>query len=359
MAVLISPAIAKKKHAKAQPKYFILDVSLGLTYDDNILRYSDADLDLYGSDIQPAKFAIESENDWIVTPQIRPRLEHRFIGGQQASLTLGYDYFGYIKNDIRRYSRFSISAQHYFSKKGYAQLSYGYIPKYYYRNLYYGGDSLAADLYLPAKFSKNTLRAEVGYDFTKEIKGSVSYQYLKKSYNHEFNYRDLSLNGFAVDGVWRAMKILKVWAGYNYENAKAKGADMADTLPDYSYIAWDVTAGVRHYMNIWPQLKPEVYTSVQFRHTTYQSSKVPRLFNTVHAYQYGRSDNNYQLRLGAACQIPYKLRLELDYTFSLKRASLPDIYPNPFWNITQSTNELERKLNYSANTITLRVSRQF
>jgi hypothetical protein len=357
---LASPVAAKKKVVpKPPPRYFILDVSLGLTYDDNIIRYSDADLDLFNADVQPGKFAIGSKSDWIVTPQIHPRLQSRLLGGQPASITFGYDYYGYIKNDIRRYSRFTVSGQHYFSSKGYAQLTYGYIPKYYYRNLFYGNDPLGNDIYLPAKFSKNAIQAEVGYDITRTIKGAVRYQYLNKSYNSVFNFRNLNLNGFAVDAIWRALKPLKIWAGYNYENARAKGADLANKIPDYSYIAWDATLGVRHYLAIWPSLKPEIYSSFQYRLIDYQTTKVPGLLNTVHVYQYGRSDHNYQLHLGTGCRIPYQMRLDADYALTIKRVSLPDIYPNPYWNILQTTGELEHLLNYTANTISLKISRQF
>ncbi len=104
-----TPVLAKKK-ARAKPKApvknFVLDVSLTTSYDDNILRYSDADLGLFGSDSLPSKFAIESKNDWIFRPQISPRFQGRLIGHQPAYVRLIYDYFGYVKNDVRRYSRF-------------------------------------------------------------------------------------------------------------------------------------------------------------------------------------------------------------------------------------------------------------
>ncbi len=359
-AFIVSPAEAakKKKRIKAPVKTFILDVTLGITYDDNIIRYSDADLDLYSFDAIPSKFSIESKSDWIIAPQIRPRIQGKLLGNQPATLTLGYDYFGYIRNDIRRYSRFLIELRQDFSSRGYAQVSYGYIPKYYYRNLFIRHDTIGGDIYEPANFSKNTVGVEIGYDITKTIKGSVAYRFLNKSYDQIFDYRDLTLNGFEIDGIWRASKPLKFWGIYGYENAKAKGADRPDSVLDLSYIAWDLTFGVRHYASFMPRLKPEFYTSFQYRRIMYQSDKPPAMFGR-NAFQYARNDNNYLLHLGAGCQIAYKIRLDADYAFTTKKSSLPDIYPNPYLSIPQTTQQLEQMLNYSANTISLKFSRQF
>jgi hypothetical protein len=358
-AILVSPALAKKKHkVKAPPKYLTFDVSLGITYDDNIIRYSEADLDLFSADTIPSKFSIETKNDWILTPQIRARLQNKLFGNQSSSVTIGYDYFGYIRNDIRRYSRFSIEARQGFHSKGYVQLTYGYVPKYYYRNLFYLHDPLGGDLYMPANFAKNSFQAEIGYDFTRTFKADIGYQFVDKSYNHEFTYRNLTLNGFNTNGIWRPVKILKIWGGYDYENANANGANMPDTVLDVSYDSWGFTLGVRHYATFLPKLKAELYTTFQFQYVLYQSNKLPDIRGR-HTFQYGRTDNNFITHFGIACQIPYQLHLEADYGLFIKKASLPDIYPNLYIRIPQTTAELEKKLNYNANAVTLRVSRQF
>jgi hypothetical protein len=355
---LVSSALAKKKTKVKAIKYLTFDVSLGITYDDNIIRYSEADLDLFSADSIPSKFSIESKSDWILTPQVRARLQNKLFGNQFSSITLGYDYFGYVRNDVRRYSRFSIEARQGFLTKGYVQLTYGYVPDYYYRNLFYLHDPLGGDLYMPAKFTKNTVLAEIGYDITKTFKADIGYQFVDKSYNHEFTYRNLSLNGFDINGVWRPLNILKFWGGYDFVNANTDGANMPDSVLDLSYDSWGILVGARHYATFMPKLKPEFYATFQLLHVIYQSNRPPDLRGR-HIFQFGRSDNNYITHFGAACRIPYRLRLEADYGFFIKKASLPDIYPNLLINIPQTTSELERKLNYNANAVTLRISRQF
>jgi hypothetical protein len=353
-----SPASAKKKTKVKPTKYLTFDVSLGIIYDDNIIRYSEADLDLFSADSIPSKFSIESKSDWILTPQVRARLQNKLFGNQFSSITLGYDYFGYVRNDIRRYSRFSIAARQDFLSKGYVQLTFGYVPDYYYRNLFYLHDPLGGDLYMPAKFNKNSVLAEIGYDITKTIKADIGYQFVDKSYNREFTYRNLSLNGFNINGVWRPLNILKFWGGYDFENANTDGANMPDSVLDLSYDSWGILFGVRHYASFMPNLKPEFYATFQLQHIAYQSNRPPDLRGR-HIFQYGRTDNNYIAHIGAACRIIHQLHLETDYGFFTKKVSLPDIYPNLLINIPQTTSELEQKLNYNANAVTLRISRLF
>jgi hypothetical protein len=358
-----SPASAKKKtrsKAKVHPKYFVLDASLSISYDDNIIRYSDPDLDLLSNDLRPAKFAIESKQDWIVTPRIRPRLQGTLMGSRPAWLELGYNYYGYVKNDVRRYSRFSAEIGQYFSAKGYAQLGFSYIPDYYYRNLFIGADTAYDAPYLPANFSKSAFGAEVGYNLTRSLKLDVGYDYQHKSFDDLFSFRDLNLNGFGADAIWKALRRLKLWSFFDYEFARTKAFDLPDTstTPDYSYNAWDLTFGARHYSALWPKLRPELVATFQFRRIEYQTNKLPDIRGN-NLYLFGRADNNYEMHLGTAWRILYQMRLEVDYVYLMKRASLPDMYPDPYLNITQTTGELEKKLNYSANIVSLRISRQF
>ncbi len=229
------------------------------------------------------------------------------------------------------------------------------MPRYYYRNLFVGVDSLFIAQYSPAKFSKNAFGAELGYDVTRTLKAGVTYQYQHKSFNQVFNYRDLNLNGFRADAIWRVSKPFKLWSIFDYENARAKGADMPDTVLDYSYNAWDITFGVRHYAAWLPKLKPELYTSFQFRRIDYQSDRLPDIFGR-NVYQFGRSDNNYQIRVGTDWKIFYDIRFGADYAFNMKRASLPNYPAGP---ISQTTSELVKKLNYTANTITFQFQREF
>lgn len=341
-----APAQAGKKKKPRGKSYaqkrITIETDLGFIYNDNILGYSDADLDLYNADSLQEKFAIESKGDWIITPSVRPRISSDLLWGRNSTLGLAFDYYFYVKNDVRRYSRFTIDGRHDLSDRFYLALAYNYIPDYYYRNQFYGGAPGIPAGYLKAAFAKQSLTAEIGFDIVKTLKGNVSYSYQHKAFNKEFNYRDLNVNGFQIQAIWRPLGPLKLWAIYGYENAAANGADMAPNVIDVSYQAWDVTLGTRYYSRWLGGLKPQFFGTFELRNIKYQTDRYRDLF------RYGREDNNYRARVGAAWRLPHDLAGEISYSFSQKRSGIPA--PNQ---------ALEERLDYKVNVYTLRISRDF
>jgi hypothetical protein len=354
LLTLPSQADAKRKvkHKKSKTiKYLYLDASLGISYDDNVINYSDADLNLFSNDSLQGKFAIQSKDDWIIVPQIRPRLKASFLGGQTAWVSLGFDYYNYIQNDVLRYERITLEGRQYYSSKGYGQLTYSYIPNYYYRNYTVGRDQYGFDIFHEAKYSKHSVALETGYDFTRLISGTVIYNYQHRSFNKEFNFRSTNLNGIDLQGMWKVLPMVRIWAYYGYESSRAKGADMPDTIVDVSYDAWDITFGARYYAPFLKKYSPELFSAFQFRNIKYQSDR------PLDAYRLGRKDNNYLLRIGVACRIHHDFQAELTYSYLQKKAQLPDLYPNG--NVRETTSQLENELNYKSNIILLRFSRTF
>ena len=336
----------KKPRRKSKPKtekVFYFDLGLDISYDDNVINYSDADLDLFGSDSLSGKFAIESKDDWILIPRIHPGLKTKFIGGQEAIFEAGFDYYGFVQDDVKRYSRLSISGRQYISKKLYGELSYYFIPDYYYRNYTtIPGDTSS---YKEAKFSKHSVALEAGYEIVRNLNGRVKYTYQHKSFNKDFNFRNTNLNGIDIEGIYRLKWPFRVWAIYGYEDSKADGADMAETFIDASYHAWDITFGARYFSSLLPKYKPEIFASLQNRFIKYQTDRL----NDI--YRVGRDDHNILARLGTTWRLPYRIGMTAEYVFSKKDASLPNIYTN--------TSALEDLLNYTSNSITMRFSRQF
>jgi hypothetical protein len=127
---------------------------------------------------------------------------------------------------------------------------------------------------------------------------------------------------------------------------------MADDFLDVSYDSWNVIFGARHYMSILPKIGPELYGSIEARTTKYQTNRYRQI------YYLGREDINYLDRAGLSFGLPYQVGGALEYAFAQKDASLPDIYPIA-GRVLQTTSELENRLNYESNSITLRFTRQF
>ncbi len=326
----------KKKSSKSRRQQILFfDVRLELTYDDNIINYSDADLDLYGDDARPDKFAIESKDDWSVTSRFESRLKGKFISGRTARLDLNFNNYFYVRNEVRRYQKYGLSARQYFIRGGYAEIEYSYIPDYYYRNQFYEGS------YIEANFSKHFLKAEVGLNLMPSLKGDVSYRFQSKTFNEEVKERDLAVNGVRLDAIWNASKKFKFWAYYGLERANARGADDPDPdVKDVSYDAWDITLGSRHYSPYLRKLSPQLVVSLQYREIRFQTTKYGDI------YRFGRRDSNYEFRIGTAWQLPYMIGLDIDYKLQAKR--LDPYYPS-----------VKSLLEYDSNSISFELKRRF
>lgn len=338
------PALAAKKKKRAKKSWFSEHVSirakLDISYDDNVINYSDDDLDLYEGDPQASKFAIDSKDDFAFIPDIWIRIKGNFIKGHTAWLEPNFRYYYYARNDIRRYSRLGVIGRHYVSRGTYGEVEYAYLPDYYYRNQYYI-DENGVGRYLEANFSKHYLKLEVGKDLTSKFKADVSYRYRYKSFDKEFSERDLNRHGFRVDGIWRANDKFKFWGYYGLERATARGADIEDlNVKDVSYDAWDITLGVRYYSSILGRFRPEFVSTFEYRQIKYQTTKYPDI------YRFGRKDNNYYVRVGIAGRLPARVRLEIDYNYVAKRTSA--LVPS-----------VEDLLEYDSNSVTFGLSRYF
>ena len=356
----------KKGSLKARSqKIFVINTDIGMAYDDNIIDYSEADLATFDSLATIEKFAgLKSKNDWILTPQIRPQIRGRFVGGQLASLAMEYDYYYYLRNSVRRYSKFVIEGKHYFIPTGYIQVTYSYVPNYFYRNEPTGIytsyiDSTATPPrrrlsanYDKAKFTKNQIAAEIGYDITKTLKGSAIYLYQHKSFNPVFKARDININRGEIDGIWKARPNLRLSADYGFERGRSKLSGTMDSL-DVSYDAWDITLGERYNLPVFSSYKPDVFGSIQFRRIIDQTS------NFGDVYRVGRKDNNYLLRVGTSLTVLYGVRTEISYVYVRKKASIPNLYPDPIRNIPLTVAEIERELDYTSNMISLRFTCDF
>lgn len=338
LALLVwSPASAQKRKKSAKPRsqqIFFLDVRLELTYDDNIINYSDADLDLYSDDARPDKFLIESEDDWIMTSRIESRFKGKFISGRTAWLDLNFNNYFYVRNEVRRYQKYGLSGRQYFMRGGYAEIEYSYIPDYYYRNLYNGA-------YIAASFSKHFLKAEVGLNLLPSLKGDISYRFQSKTFNEEVRERDLTVNGVRLDGIWKASKKFKFWVYYGLERAIARGADDPDPdIKDVSYDSWELTLGSRHYSPYLRKLKPQLVLSFQYKKIKFQTNKYRD------EYRFLRRDSNYEFRIGTAWQLPFTVRLDIDYKLQAKRTDL--YYPS-----------VKSLLEYDSNSISFELKRRF
>ncbi len=258
---------------------FDIDIEIQTIYDDNILNYSDSDLDQMDDPGAPDnKFAVESKDDVIINPEIDIVYKTKLL---KHSFHLGFktDYYYYNENDVKRHWRFETYFKRYFKRGTFFQGSVSYLPDYYYRNSFITGDG-----YHEAKFDKISLNARMVYRLFKSTSVSVNYTYSDKDFIEIFDERDIYEHEVGGTLVYRPVKLWKGWIGYEYSHAVGAGADNSSHTRDTSYDGNKFTLGSRFYLKGLGRKSFQIAGKVSYELVQFQTMKITDI------YRLGRED---------------------------------------------------------------------
>lgn len=283
---LFSPAAINAKNPT-----WDFNFSLGAGYDDNVLNYSDADLDRFDntSIVSLGKFGIESKNDFILSPKAGIVFKTKAL---KHSLHIGFDagYNIFTKNDIKNYGSFGTWFREYLRKGAYLQISGSYIPDYYYRNLFVTGGT-----YEKAKYDKIGLGAKFLTRLYRGFNGSASYRYENRDFNQLFNERDLKTNNFNVELIFQPKRLYKFWGGYEFSIARGAGRDNQSDRRDVSYDSFLFWLGSRVYFSGFGNKTMNIGAVVSYKNTLFQTDKLTQ----EDRYRFARKDDRWSITFSA------------------------------------------------------------
>jgi hypothetical protein len=296
--------------------------SLGAGYDDNVLNYSDADLDQFDSLAadSSAKFAIDSKDDYIISPRAEIILKTKAL---KHSLHIGFNagYNIFSKNDIKNYGSFGFWFREYLNKKAYCQLSGSYIPNYYYRNLF-----LSAGKYEKAHYDKFGLGAKFLTAIYRGFSGSVSYRYENRDFNRIFDERDLKTNNFSSELIYRSKQSFKCWGGYEFSIARAAGRNDFTDRRDVSYDAFLFWVGSRLYFKGINDKNMNAGAMVSYKNTLFQTDKLTH----EDRYRFGRKDDRWSITISVNHDLNKKATIGLLVNHVNNSVDLPAVDLKPF-----------------------------
>lgn len=320
----------------AESAEFDIDIQFRTIYDDNILNYSDADLELINDPSAPDnKFGIESKDDFIINPGLDV-VYKSIIAGHSLHLGLEADYYYYQKNDIKRYFRLKSYFRRYFMRGSYFQGSFLYLPDYYYRNSYASSEG-----YLEAEFDKISLTAKLALQMKKDIQVNAHYEYSNKDFISVFDERDLNQHDFGGDVIYRPVRLWKGWMSYTFSHAISAGADNPDYVRDTSFDSNLFTLGSRFYLKGVGRKGFQMAGRVSYKKVYYQTTKV----TSEDRYRLGREDNRWYFNLMIIHEITGALEAGLTYRHYLKKVDLPAEYLIEI--LESSSNSIYLTLEYS------------
>jgi len=326
--VLTMPAVGEPVYI-GKIRSWDFSFNLTTTYDDNILRYSDSDLDLMDDPTAPQnKYGIESKDDFIIIPEIDIVYKTRFTG---HSLHLGFKttYYYYVENDIKRHFRYQGRLRQYFQRGFYLQASLVYFPDYYYRNSY-----VSSQGYHEAKFDKIYGKFKLAVPIFDSFKSNLYYTYSIKDFNQLFDERDLTSHELEIEAIFRPVDYWKSWANYKFCTANSAGADNPDYPRDTSYDSFLFTLGLRFYLKSFSDKRMELAGRVSYKVVWFQTSKV----TTEDSYRLGRKDDRWTMNISVKQKVVDNFSIGLNLKKVKNLVDLPASY-------------LEKYLEYSSNSI--------
>jgi len=211
-----------------------LDLAVGLTslYDDNILQYSQTQLDVFESGLRPSHFSISSASDAVCSP-------YAVLGWEWdrgSGIRLRWSGNFHQRNATADNRSWSTSWHESFGRSGRLSLSYYALQDYYLRQLFDPDVSGGATQYRRAEFDLRVGSATWLLPVSDHTRVEVGYQYENRQYNQDFLERDSGLHLGRVSLGWRRLprhSALDLTAGYRDSNARAEdGDDAPGSVPD-------------------------------------------------------------------------------------------------------------------------------
>jgi hypothetical protein len=194
---------------------------LGATYDSNIFRYSDADVDDFLDGKRPDRFPSETLDDLRIEPGVELALVREEPGVRSTELRLGADARLTAVNTEKSFARLSASVRETRTGVLFVEAAYAAIPSYHLRELW---DEDAAE-YRPCDFRKHGVRLSAGSDRSLPVDVAGYVRYEDYGYGPGFVEYDAEAVTVAVRGTVRPASGLRLDAGYALRRLEARGYD--------------------------------------------------------------------------------------------------------------------------------------
>ncbi len=322
-------------YAQVSNRPWTLEVGLAISYDNNILKYSDKYIGRFTNSEDPGRFHIKSIDDAILRPSLR--VERDFDLFPRLSTTLGGEINQrvYLRNSIKNWMNIRFLVKQMLPERTSIQMMYSWTPEFYVRH-YRDEDWVDLYGYTPATFHQ--------YDFTKEDVGgliqhtlwtntrlAVSFSRARYFYNSHFTEYDSRNSVWGVEVSHPVLKNLRVSAGYQFTSSDATGIDqpgesknVADDS-DGSFDEDDYSAGITLKLNEPFGLPSSISVDGEYSRRVFTSTHYLDL-DPLHA---GRIDHDYGLQLRYAVQLS-QFTVAASYEWRYRDAETTAVVNEPY-----------------------------
>ncbi len=167
-------------------KFHSLRLQFTANYDDNILRYSDRDLDRFEQSSEYYPSMLSSYDDWKNEFRLKTYFRGPRLFGSRMRLYYFAKFAAYYRNPFKNYHNHTLYINQKLGKKLEAHFKYFYMPKFYLRE--YRDRDL--DRYESCDFENHQVRPAITYTILKKTDVTIRIEYEQIYYNKYFTEYD-------------------------------------------------------------------------------------------------------------------------------------------------------------------------
>lgn len=212
------------------------DVALGIIYDDNVARLSDATLKLFQDNIEPWRFAITNREDMIVDTQVQVAVSRPLLYGRPATLRARYERWDYLENTVKNNDEIQVRLRHNLRGSNYLDAGYTYAPDNYIKELGdrepYMSRTTTPYTYFPFYITRNAFDALYFHKINDWLRVIVLGGRVLRFYNQRFLENDLWEWNAGIEPEARYGRF-NFRLRYFYQTVEARGVDtVGETLEE-------------------------------------------------------------------------------------------------------------------------------
>lgn len=200
--------------------------SLGSTYDSNLFRYSDGDVDDFLDGERYERYPFDTLDELRLEPGVVLGFTREESGVRETEFRFSGKWFLAGSNGQKSFSRFRVALTETRTGVACLKLEYSAIPLYH---LKYVWDADASgdgeSMYRSCDFGKHSLLARAGSDHSLPVDLTVTWKIDSYGYEQDFVEYDSRATTFGLSGTWRPASGLRLDAGYALRMLVARGYD--------------------------------------------------------------------------------------------------------------------------------------
>lgn len=327
-----APKPSGARSPKKDPAYRLSGgFALRFEYDDNIIHYSDEDLEVFTTVPNIGKFSITQAGDWIVRPRLDLTAVTKVVTGRDLEAQLRLTSWRYVENSAKNNESYQLRLKHPGFGKDNFQFTIYHAPASYIRNFLDRPPYVSRVVPLQYQdFSYTSTSLTLAYwrrlwaKFDGRLEAKRGWRFFNRAFmeNDTWEWRYLG----AV--TWRAIGPLRLTATYDYTDAKGRAADSVgeDALgsddSDPSYVRDSYELSFDLYMK--KGLLRVNQASLSFGHQIFFfTSEKPLHDDPLHV---GRKDKVYRVEAAWSTRpVVGPASLEGGYRYTERTSTAPEV----------------------------------